>query len=114
MYKATFMGKEKIKMPLPFEKHLENGSNKDEDESSNEYIKEVLGGLLGNILSNCALMKPEDPLTFIADALERLLRIYSAYKNPIFRNFLETRFQPFNSLNSELTPCSVIQQRYFT
>ena len=89
------MGKEKIKMPLPFEKHLENGSNKDEDESSNEYIKEVLGDLLGNILSNCALMKPEDPLTFIADALERLLRIYSTYIKILFSG---TSLKPGSSL----------------
>ena len=81
MYKASFMGKEKenggnkfkrkIHIPVSIDNHLENGSNKAEDESANEYLNEVLGDMLGDVLSNCALVRPEDPVAFIADALER-------------------------------------------
>ena len=41
------------------------------EQKASEYLKETLGDALTNILTECAEKRPDDPIAFIADGLER-------------------------------------------
>ena len=85
MYTATYRTKKEetddedsrtgLKRPLSLDSGVENISNEsdenDKQTSASEYLKNALGDVLGDVLSDCALLRPDDPVAFVADAFER-------------------------------------------
>ena len=43
----------------------------DKQDTPAEYLEKALGNVLGDILAECALKRPDDPLNFVAEELER-------------------------------------------
>ncbi len=41
------------------------------EQKASDYLKETLGDALTKILTECAEKRPDDPIAFIADGLER-------------------------------------------
>ncbi len=41
------------------------------EQKASDYLKETLGDALTKILTECAEKRPDDPISFIADGLER-------------------------------------------
>ncbi len=41
------------------------------EQKASDYLKETLGDALTKILTECAEKRPDDPIVFIADGLER-------------------------------------------
>ena len=85
MYTATYRTKKEetddedsrtgLKRPLSLDSGVENISNEsdenDKQTSASEYLKNALGDVLGDVLSHCALLRPDDPVEFVADVFER-------------------------------------------
>ena len=85
MYTATYRTKKEetnydhsntgLKRSLSLDSGVENISNEsgenDKQRSVSEYLKNSLGDVLGDVLSDCALLRPEDPVEFVADAFEK-------------------------------------------
>ena len=71
MYKAAYIEKaaETNGNGLKRSKSLDNEVKIIESEC--QYLKDTLGDILGDVLSDCALLRPDDPVTFVADAFER-------------------------------------------
>ena len=64
-----------LKRSISLDSGVENISNEsgenDKNTSASEYLKNALGDILGDVLSDCALLRPDDPVAFVADAFER-------------------------------------------
>ena len=43
----------------------------DKQTSASEYLKNAVGDVLGDVLSDCALLRPDDPVEFVVDVFER-------------------------------------------
>ena len=85
MYTATYRTKKEetddedsrtgLKRPLSLDSGVENISNEsdenDKQTSASEYLKNAVGDVLGDVLSDCVLLRPDDPVEFVADAFER-------------------------------------------
>ena len=83
MYKATYRTKKEetddegsktgLKRSISLDSGVENISNEsgENDKNTSEYLKNALGDVLGDVLSDCALLRPDDPVAFVADAFER-------------------------------------------
>ena len=85
MYAATYRSKKKeiadkdkevkLKRSLSLDSGDENIDNKsvesDKHDSANDYLQDTLGHVLGDVLADCALIRPDDPVAFVADAFER-------------------------------------------
>ena len=42
-----------------------------EPDAAGEYLEQALGYILGAVLAECALNRPDDPVTFVANAFEK-------------------------------------------
>ena len=85
MYTATYRLQKKemdgnddergLKSSLSLDSGVENVNNEsiqlEKSEAANEYLKHVLGDVLGVVLTDCVLKRPDDPVIFIADAFEK-------------------------------------------
>ena len=62
----------KLKRSLSLDRVVENVTNESrESEKANEYLKLALGDVLGLVLIDCSLKRPNDPVGFVADAFEK-------------------------------------------
>ena len=86
MYTATYRLQKKemdgndddkrgLKSSLSLDCVVENVNNEsiklEKSEAANEYLKHVLGDVLGVVLTDCVLKRPDDPVMFLADAFEK-------------------------------------------
>ena len=85
MYTATYRLEKKemdgnddergLKSSLSLDSVVENVNNEsielEKSEAANEYLKHVLGDVLGVVLTDCVLKRPDDPVMFLADAFEK-------------------------------------------
>ena len=85
MYTATYRTKKEeldvedsktgLKRSISLDSGVENISNEsgenDKQTSASEYLKNAVGDVLGDVLSDCVLLRPDDPVEFVADAFER-------------------------------------------
>ena len=61
-----------LKRSLSLDSGVENVTNESrESEKANEYLKHALGGVLGLVLIDCSLKRPNDPVGFVADAFDK-------------------------------------------
>ena len=44
---------------------------KDKQDTPAEYLEKTLGNVLGDVLAECALKRPDDPINFVSKGLER-------------------------------------------
>ena len=42
-----------------------------DDNKASKYLEDVLGDTLTEVLTECAMYRPDDPISFLADAFER-------------------------------------------
>ena len=42
-----------------------------EPDAAGEYLENALGDVLGSVLAECAINRPDDPVTFVANAFEK-------------------------------------------
>ena len=56
----------KLKRFLP-----QDSDESTESEKANEYLKHALGSVLGLVLIDCSLKRPNDPVGFVADAFDK-------------------------------------------
>ena len=45
--------------------------SEDRQDTPAEYLEKTLGNVLGDVLAECALKRPDDPINFVAKGLER-------------------------------------------
>ncbi len=50
------------------------------EQKASDYLKETLGDALTKILTECAEKRPDDPIAFIADGLERQVIFLYVYR----------------------------------
>ena len=60
--------------PIHISKSFDTGVEdvtKDKQDTPAEYLEKTLGNVLGDVLAECALKRPDNPINFVANELER-------------------------------------------
>ena len=75
-YRAKDEGntKEPINISSSFNTDVDNVAD-DRPDTAVEYLEKSLGNVLGEVLAECALKRPNDPVTFVANEFERFKKV---------------------------------------
>ena len=81
MYSANYRSREEEKEEVQIRESssvdsgIENAINEptesEKKDAARKYLENALGDILGEVLTECALKRPDDPVIFTADAFER-------------------------------------------
>ena len=76
MCAATYRAREEDNPRKPI--NISSSFNNEADDkpyTAAEYLENSLGDVLGEVLAKCALKRPDDAITFVANEFERFFRI---------------------------------------
>ena len=66
--------REPINISSSFDTDVDNVTD-DKPDTAAEYLEKSLGDVLGEVLAECALKRPDDPVTFVAYEFQRFNKI---------------------------------------
>ena len=66
--------KETINISASFDTDVDNVADENTDTAA-EYLEKSLGDVLGEVLAECALKRPDDPITFVAYEFQRFIKV---------------------------------------
>ena len=61
---------EPINISASFDTDVEDETEEEPDTAA-EYLEKALGDVLGEVLAECAIQRPDDPVTYVANEFER-------------------------------------------